>query len=106
MKAAFILLMGPSGGESDPFGTFVMLGLIMIVFYLFMIRPQVKKSKNQKKFNEALKKGDRVVTIGGVHGKVGEVKEDTVTIEVEGGVKLKIEKSAVSMDFSNRIQKN
>jgi len=105
MKTAYILLMAPSGGESDPFGTFVMLGLIMIVFYLFMIRPQVKKSKDQKKFNEALKKGDRVVTIGGIHGKVGEVKEETVTIEVEGGVKLKVEKSAVSMDFSQRIQK-
>ena len=72
---------------------------------MFMIRPQVKKSKDQKKFNEALKKGDRVVTIGGIHGKVGEVKEATVTIEVEGGVKLKVEKTAVSMDFSQKNQK-
>ena len=98
--------MGSPGGDSNPMGTFVMLGLIMIVFYFFMIRPQVKKSKNQKKFNEALKKGDRIVTIGGIHGKVADVKDETVTIELEGGVRLKIEKTAVSMDFSQKNQKN
>lgn len=77
-----------------------MLGLIVVVFYFFMIRPQLKKSKQQKKFREALAKGDQVVTIGGIHGKVAEIKDTTLIIEVEGGNKLKIEKSAVTSEFT------
>jgi preprotein translocase subunit YajC len=65
-----------------------------------MIRPQTKKAKDTKKFREALAKGDKVVTIGGVHGKIAEIKETTLIIETEGGGKLRIEKSAVSMEYS------
>jgi len=103
MNMLNILLMGAPQGESDAMGTFIMLGLIMIVFYLFMIRPQVKKSKDQRKFREAITKGDRIITIGGIHGKVSEVKETTVTVDVEGGVKLKIEKSAISLESSAQL---
>jgi len=91
-----ILLQAAEGGGTMQF---VMLALIVVVFYFFMIRPQLKKSKEQKKFREALAKGDQVVTIGGVHGKVAEIKDTTVIIEVEGGNRLKIEKSAVTSEF-------
>jgi len=68
-----------------------------------MIRPQLKKAKDQKKFRENIKVGDRVVTIGGIHAKIVEIQETTMIIMVEGGVKLKIEKNAVSMDSSTMI---
>ena len=77
--------------------------LIIIVFYFFMIRPQLKKTKEQKKFRENIKIGDKIVTIGGIHGKIADVQETTFIITVEGGVKLKIEKSAISMDSSTMI---
>ena len=77
--------------------------LIIIVFYFFMIRPQLKKSKDQKKFRENIKVGDKVVTIGGIHGKISDIQDTTLIITVEGGVKLKIEKSAISMDSSTMI---
>jgi preprotein translocase subunit YajC len=82
---------------------FLPLVLIIVVFYFFMIRPQLKKSKDQKKFRENLKVGDKIVTIGGIHGKISDVQETTFMITVEGGVKLKIEKNAVSMDSSSLI---
>ena len=77
--------------------------LIIVVFYFFMIRPQLKKAKEQKKFRENIKVGDRIITIGGIHGKIADIQETTFMITVEGGVKLKIEKNAVSMDASNLI---
>jgi preprotein translocase subunit YajC len=77
--------------------------LIIIVFYFFMIRPQLKKTKEQKKFRENIKVGDKIVTIGGIHGKIADIGEKTFMISVEGGVKLKIEKNAVSMDASSLI---
>ncbi len=95
-----ILLMTPGEGEGGT-GTFmIMMVLMIVVFYFFMIRPQMKKSKDQKSFRESLKKGDRVVTIGGIHGKVLEVKETTMIIETEGQGRLKIEKSAANADSS------
>ena len=84
-------------------GQFIPLILIIVVFYFFMIRPQLKKAKDQKKFRENIKIGDKVVTIGGIHAKISEVQETTFIITVEGGVKLKIEKNAVSMDSSSMI---
>ena len=98
-----LILMGASQGESNPMGTFIMLGLIMIVFYLFMIRPQMKKTKDQKKFREGINKGDKIVTIGGIHGKIAEMKDATVLIDVEGGNRLKIEKSAISLEASTAL---
>ena len=77
--------------------------LIIIVFYFFMIRPQLKKTKEQKKFRENIKVGDKIVTIGDIHGKISEVQDTTFIITVEGGVKLKMEKSAISMDSSTMI---
>lgn len=70
--------------------------------YFFMIRPQQKKQKDTRKFIEEIKKGDDVVTIGGLHGKVYSVDGDTVQIELDRGLKVKIEKSAISLDFSKK----
>lgn len=84
-------------------GQFIPLVLIIVVFYFFMIRPQLKKTKDQKKFRENIKVGDKIVTIGGIHGKISDVQETTFIITVEGGVKLKIEKNAISMDSSTLI---
>jgi preprotein translocase subunit YajC len=72
----------------------------MVVFYFFFIRPQMKKAKEQRKYREALKKGDKIITIGGIHGKIIEVRETSFIIEVEGQNRLEIEKSAVVMDSS------
>lgn len=74
--------------------------LIVVVIWLFMIRPQTKRASEEKKFRENLQQGDRIVTIGGIHGKIVGVQDTTFLIEVEGGTKLKIEKSAVSMNYS------
>ncbi len=82
---------------------FIPLVLIIVVFYFFMIRPQLKKTKEQKKFRENIKVGDKIVTIGGIHGKISDVQDTTFMITVEGGVKFKIEKNAVSMDSSSLL---
>ncbi|MCD4681922.1 MAG: preprotein translocase subunit YajC [Bacteroidales bacterium] len=100
----FLLFMPTSEGqEGGGFMSFLPLIAIVLVFYLFFIRPQMKKSKDQKKYREALKKGDKVVTIGGIHGKIVEMQETTLTIEVEGQNKLRIEKSAVAMDGTSQL---
>ena len=78
----------------------MMFGAIFLVFYLFMIRPQMKKQKEAKKFKESLVNGTKVVTIGGIHGKIMEVKDETVIIEVEGGNRLKLEKAAIAKEFA------
>ncbi|MDO8898654.1 MAG: preprotein translocase subunit YajC [Bacteroidales bacterium] len=95
-----ILLFSPpaEGQESGGLLSFLPLVLIMVVFYFFFIRPQMKKAKDQRVFREALKKGDKVITIGGIHGKIAEVKETTVLLDVEGGNKLLLEKSAIISD--------
>ncbi len=96
MNLLTILLQQKQGGGA--FSTILMFGLILVVFYFFMIRPQQKKMKEARKFSESLEKGQKIVTIGGIHGKIEEVKDTTVIIGVEGGGKLKIEKRAISPD--------
>tara|TARA_B100000683_G_scaffold135740_1_gene132528 strand:- start:13800 stop:14099 length:300 start_codon:yes stop_codon:yes gene_type:complete len=90
-----IILQAQAGG--NPLIFFV---LIFGVFWFFMIRPQVKKQKAERKFREQIKKGDKVVTSGGIHGKVYSVSEGTVLLDAGDGIKLKIEKSALSLDLS------
>ncbi len=80
----------------------VMLGLMLVVFYFFMIRPQMKKQKELKKFREGLTVGDKVVTIGGIHGKILEVAESTILIATESG-KLRLDKSAVSNSAEDKL---
>jgi preprotein translocase subunit YajC len=106
MNLLSILLMAPqaNGAQSgNQWSSLVFLLIIIVVFYLFFIRPQVKRSKDQKKFREAIKKGDKIITIGGIHGKIVEVQETTFTIEVEGQNRLRIEKSAVATSVEDQI---
>ena len=88
----------PAEGSGGGIVAFLPLILIVLVFYLFFIRPQMKKQKDLNKFRENIKKGDRVITIGGIHGKILEIQDKTFIIEVEGLNRLKIEKSAVAQN--------
>jgi len=98
MNLLNVLLMASPDGGGGGMGAFLPLILIIVVFYFFMIRPQMKKTKELKKFRENLKKGDKIITIGGIHGKIVEMQETTCIIEVEGQNRLKIEKSAVALN--------
>lgn len=83
---------------SNPIFQYVIFGGIILVFYFFMIRPQQKKAKDQKKFIDEIKKGDYVVTIGGAHGYVGELEGETFILEVEKGGRIRFNKSAISLE--------
>ncbi|SDP55698.1 protein translocase subunit yajC [Mucilaginibacter sp. OK268] len=98
---ATILLQAPAGG-SGGFGMLIPMVLIIVVFYFFMIRPQVKKQKDQKKYVEELKKGDKVVTTAGIHGRIIDLNDTTFLVEVENG-KIRFDKSAVSLDASKAL---
>ncbi len=98
-----LILQAAAPGAGGVMPQFIMIGLIFVVFYFFMIRPQMKKAKQQKAYMAALEKGAKIITIGGIHGKIIEVQETTFIIEVEGGNRLKIQKSAVSKDASDSI---
>ena len=82
-------------------GSFLMIGLIFVVMYFFMIRSQRKQQKEIQKFRDSLAKGDKVVTIGGIYGTVAEVKEESVLIEVDNGVKIRVSKQALVKDFTD-----
>lgn len=103
MITASILLQAAAGGIGGSMGTFLPLLLIIVVFYFFMIRPQVKKQKDQKKFVEDLKKGDKVITTSGAHGRIVEVNDTTFVIEGESGHKTRYEKSSISLDASKAL---
>ena len=96
-----ILLQTPDGGMLPQL---LMFGAIILVFYFFMIRPQQKKMRDQKKFREELTKGMTVVTIGGLHGKLIAIDDDTITLEVDKGVRLTFDKTAVSMEATMKVQ--
>jgi len=88
-----ILLQAAGSGMSS----LIMFGMIFAVMYFFMIRPQIKKQKKELKYRSGLKKGDKVITNGGLHAKITDIKQDTFIIEVHSGTLIKVEKSAVSM---------
>lgn len=99
MIATIFLQMG--GSSTTP--QLIMFGLIAVVFYFFMIRPQVKRQKDQKAFASELKKGDKVITTSGAHGRVTEVNDTTIVIEGESGHKTRYEKSAISLEQSKAL---
>jgi len=93
---------GPFGGSSG----LIFMGLIMVVFWLFFIRPQAKKQKQQKLFIEDLKKGDKVVSIAGIHGRINRVNDDgTIDLEINPGSYIKMEKSAISLEMTQQVNK-
>jgi len=97
----YVLLMAPQTEDSNPLMTFLPLILIIVVFYFFMIRPQVKKQKDLRKYRESVKKGDKIVTTGGIYGKIVDIKDNVVVIDVGDQVRIKIDKSAVLKDASD-----
>ena len=96
-----VLLMTQPAEGQNPLTSFLPLLLIIVVFYFFMIRPQMKRQKDLRKYRDALQKGDKVITTGGIYGKVEGIKDNYIIVEVDNNVKLKIDKSAILKDSSD-----
>lgn len=106
MQLLSIFLMMDPQGKGGSSGTLIMMGLMILVFWLFMIRPQAKKAKKQKEFINNLQKGDKIVTIAGIHGKVNKINDDsTLEMETSPGSYIKIERSAISMEWTANVNK-
>lgn len=104
----FYLLQGGAAAQPGGFGGsgLLFMGAIMVVFWLFFIRPQAKKAKQQKTFIEELKKGDKVVTAAGIHGKISRVNDDgTIDLEISPGFQIKMEKAYVNMEATQVLNK-
>jgi preprotein translocase subunit YajC len=104
MNLLNILLQAPATGGG--YGQILFLVLIIVVFYFFMIRPQTKKAKTEREFRESLQKGAKVVTIGGIHGRILEVNDTTLMIEIDTNVKVRIEKTAVAAEATKALNTN
>lgn len=100
-----IFLMGPQAEDANPLVSFLPLILVFVVFYFFMIRPQVRKQKELTNYRGTLSKGDKIVTTGGIYGRITDVKDTTVTVDIADGVIVRIDKSAVLKDASDIQQK-
>ena len=104
MNLLFCILEA-SKEQQSPFSPIILMLLLIVVFYFFMIRPQVKKQKDLNKYRAALQKGDKVVTTGGIYGKVDGVAEKYVMVDVDNNIKLKIDKNAILKDPSDLASK-
>lgn len=100
------ILLQTSATKNGAMQQILLIVVILVIFYFFMIRPQMKRSKEQKKFRDNLQKGQKVVTIGGIHGKISDIDDTTVTIEVENGGRLKMEKSAIASSIGDQLPGN
>ncbi len=99
------IILQATAQQSSAAPMWIMLLLIFVIMYIFMIRPQRKQQKELEKFRSELKKGDKIVTIGGIYGVVDQVEEKTVLIKVDADVKLRVEKSSLVRDFSDTVAK-
>lgn len=105
MNTLFLLqTQANSTASGSGWQMWLMLGLIILVMWFFMIRPQRKQQKELQNFRNSLKKGDKVVTVGGIYGTVTEIKEKSVLIEVDNGVKIRVDKNSLVKDFSEASQ--
>ncbi|HET6557527.1 MAG TPA: preprotein translocase subunit YajC [Prolixibacteraceae bacterium] len=97
------LLMAPpaNGAETNPLMSFLPMILIIVVFYFFMIRPQMKRQKELAAFRNSIAKGDKVVTTGGIYGKIIDIKDNTVLLQVDDNVKIRVDKSAIVKDMTD-----
>ncbi len=91
----FIILMGNPDGQDGGFSSIIFLVLIIAVFYFFMIRPQMKRQKELRQFRGSLEKGDKVITSGGIYGKIAEIHDTYIFLEIDKDVKVKVDKAAV-----------
>ena len=96
-----LVLMTPPADGANKFGSFIPLILIVVVFYFFMIRPQVRKQKEMRNFRDALKKGDKVITTGGIYGKINNIQDNVITIDIGNNVIMKVDKNAILKDNSD-----
>jgi preprotein translocase subunit YajC len=100
-----ILMAQPTeSGDKSPISMFIMLFVILAIFWVFMIRPQAKRQKELRKFRESLQKGDKVITTGGIYGKVVSVSETQVVLQVDENTKLTFDKASVLKDSSDLQQ--
>lgn len=102
MNILNILLQQSQGGGWQ---SMLLMGGIIVVFYFFMIRPQMKKQKEIKKFRENLQKGVEVITLGGIYGKVKDIEDNIVTLEIAEGIKIKVDKSAIAQSVEDLAPK-
>jgi preprotein translocase subunit YajC len=101
----FLSAPAAPGGGGAGMQSLIFLLLIIVVFYFFMIRPQVKKQKEATNFRNTLKKGDKVATTGGIYGKINDVKDRTITLEIADNVIVKVDKTAVIADPGDQAPK-
>ena len=90
-----ILLQDAAAAQGQGWGNIIFIVALVAIFYFFMIRPQSKRQKEIKKFRDSLKQGDKVITAGGIHGKIKNVKENTVTLEIADGMNITVEKTSI-----------
>jgi len=95
------LIIALQAQTGSGYQTIIMFALILVVFWFFMIRPQMKKQKELTKFRSELKKGDKIVTTGGIYGKIADIKDNVVILEIEDGARMKVDKAAVIKDMSD-----
>jgi preprotein translocase subunit YajC len=101
---AINFLQAAQGGQGSGLTMLLMLALIFVVMWLFMIRPQQKRQKELNNFRDNLKKGDKVVTVGGIYGTIVEVNDNKVMLEIDKDVKIKVDKASLVKDFSEAQQ--
>ncbi|MDA3881533.1 MAG: preprotein translocase subunit YajC [Prolixibacteraceae bacterium] len=95
----YILLFGQTTGEDqNPLGMFLPLILVLVIFWFFMIRPQAKKQKELRKFRESIQKGDKVITTGGIYGKISSVKDTSVILQIDENTKITVDKNSIIKD--------
>jgi len=98
---ASILLFAPATEDQNPMMTFLPLLLIIVVFYFFMIRPQMRRQKELRNYRDSLQKGDKVVTTGGIYGKISEIQDNIIWVEIADKIRIKVDKSAILKDPSD-----
>ena len=105
MNNFMLIFLMPQSPDQSPVPSFVFLLLIIVVFYFFMIRPQMKRQKDLRSYRENLNKGDKIITTGGIYGKVLDIKDQTVTVEIADNVRVKIDKNAILKDNTDLAAK-
>ena len=106
METLFIIAQGATPGSPNALtGMLIPMLVIIVIFYFFMIRPQVKRQKELRVFRDKLAKGDKIVTTGGIYGKVVEIKDNTVIMEIDSNVNIKVDKAAIIKDMSDAQQR-
>lgn len=101
MNLLFLLLQEPAAPGKPGMQSLIFLVLIIVVFYFFMIRPQVKKQKEMTNYRNSLKRGDKVLTTGGIYGKINDIKDTTITLEIADNTIVKVDKTAIVRDASD-----